>query len=38
MAALSPPRLFAAWRVEAALSAVSLYGGLCNLRSLWLGA
>ena len=31
MAAFSPPRLFAAWRVEAPFSAASLFGGLCNL-------
>ena len=35
MAALSPPRFFAAWRVEAPFSAVSLFDGLYNLRSLW---
>ena len=38
MAALSLPRFLAAWRVEAPLSAVSLFGGLYNLRSLWLNA
>ena len=38
MAALSRPRLFAAWRVEAPLFAVSLCGGPCNLRSIWLDA
>ena len=34
MAAFSPPRFFATWGVEAPLSAVSLFGGLHNLRSL----
>ena len=38
MAAPSPPRRSAAWRVEALLFAVSLYGGPCNLRSIWLDA
>ena len=32
-AAPSPPRRSAAWRVEALLFAVSLFGGPCNLRS-----
>ena len=36
MAAPSPPRCSAAWRVEAPLFAVSLYGGPCNLRSILL--
>ena len=35
MAALSPPRFFAAWRVEAPFSAVFLSDGPCNLYSLW---
>ena len=34
--ALSRPRLRAAWPVEASLFAVSLYGGLFNLGSIWL--
>ena len=38
MAAPSPPRRFAAWRVEAPLFAVSLFGGPCKLRSIWLDA
>ena len=29
---------FAAWRVEAPLFAVSLFGGLCKLRPLWFDA
>ena len=33
MAALSSPRPFAAWRVQAPLSAVSFFGGLGNLLS-----
>ena len=37
-AALSPLRLLAAWRVEAPFSEVSRFGGLYNLRSLWLDA
>ena len=31
MAAFSPPRLFAAWRVEAPFSAVSFFDGFCTL-------
>ena len=34
MAALSPPRFFAAWRVEAPSSAVSLSDGSYTLRCL----
>ena len=34
----SPPRRFAAWRVEAPLVAFSLCGGLSNLRPVWLDA
>ena len=34
MAALSPHRFFAAWRVEAPFSAVSLSDGFNTLRSL----
>ena len=37
-AAPSPPRRSAAWRVEALLFAVSLSGGPCTLRSIWLDA
>ena len=38
MAALSLPRRFAVWRVEAPLFAVSLYGGLSNLQFICLYA
>ena len=36
MAALSPPRLLAAWRVDAFLffSAVFPFGGICELHSI----
>ena len=35
MAALMPLRFFAAWRVEALSSAVSLSDGFCTLRALF---
>ena len=38
MAAFSPPRPFAACRVEASFFLVSLRGGLCILLSIWLDA
>ena len=34
MAAFSPPRLFAAWRVEAPFSAASPFDGFCTWCSL----
>ena len=36
MAAISLPRRLDAWRVDSPLFEVSLCGGLCNLRSIWL--
>ena len=38
MAAVSPPRFSAAWRVEAPFSTVSRFDGFYTLYSLWLAA